>query len=108
MEKEQIKNIISNLEQVSIIIDRVEDFNKLQEDYIDFSIYEDNKDGGKDLRDSALLTLNELLRTKESHLSLCYQMTDLLKDANDTLEKSLRKLYKEIKEDKEEEALKDE
>lgn len=71
------------------------DLNILQRDYIDFKVY-DSKEGQEV---DALLTINELLRTQDSHIVVNEVMTRLLKEIDKVLDDTINNYYGNKKED---------
>lgn len=101
---EYLENKIKEMEAISIFLEEIEHLNLLQEDYIDFQEYKDEAKGN--LQINALLTLNELRRTKKEHITLSHVIDEKIGSANDIVEKLLREMYdqqnklkKDIKED---------
>lgn len=71
------------------------DLNILQRDYIDFKVY-DSKEGQEM---DALLTINELLRTQDSHIVVNEVMTRLLKEIDKVLDDTINNYNGNKKED---------
>ena len=95
MEKiEEISKRIEKVEKISILLEAIGNISRLQEDYIDFSEYEDEKGN---MLSNALLTLNELRRTKAEHITLSYVIDEKITEANKIVQDILRVMYKEKK-----------
>ena len=88
---EDLENKIKEMEAISIFLEEIEHLNLLQEDYIDFREYEDEAKGN--LSTNALLTLNELRRTKKEHITLSHVIEEKIEKANEIVETLLREMY---------------
>lgn len=79
-------NLDTNLNDLVVLIERVQAFNLLLKDYMDFKTcnYDDLTKNA-----NALLVLNELERTKDEHILLSCQIDDLLKTALGKLQDSI-------------------
>ena len=95
MKKEENKQIIRDIENIRAKVNDVMDLNILQRDYIDFKVY-DSKEGQEV---DALLTINELLRTQDSHIVVNEVMTRLLKEIDKVLDDTINNYYGNKKED---------
>ncbi len=95
MKKEENKQIIRDIENIRAKVNDVMDVNILQRDYIDFKVY-DSKEGQEV---DALLTINELLRTQDSHIVVNEVMTRLLKEIDKVLDDTINNYYGNKKED---------
>ena len=82
---------IEKLEEATLLLGAIGDLSRLQEDYIDFKECEDRDNA----LDNALLTLTELKRTKEEHLTLSYLMEEKINETRKILESVLKEMYKE-------------
>ena len=91
MKNEKNEQIIKDLERVICNLEKVQAFNNLQEDFINFNVYDD----GKSTEENALLTLNELKRTQNDHLLLSYTIDDYLRESINKVSNSLRKITKD-------------
>lgn len=90
---EDLEKTIKEMEAISIFLEEIDHLNLLQEDYIDFREYEDEAKGN--LSVNALLTLNELRRTKKEHITLSHVIDEKIEKANELVETLLRKMYEE-------------
>jgi hypothetical protein len=77
------------LERVLSNIEKVQAFNLMQEDYIDFKEITNTSD--------ALVTLYELTRTKDAHILLGYTMDDMLNAISTDIKAILEDTYKSDK-----------
>ena len=82
----KISKLIDELEKVSVLLEVIGNISNLQLDYIDFQEYKDN---------NAILTLNELMRTKSEHVTLGHILEEKVKEADKQVQKVLHELYKE-------------
>lgn len=88
---EDLENKIKEMEAISVFLEEIEHLNLLQEDYIDFQEYKDEAKG--DLSTNALLTLNELRRTKKEHITLSHVIDEKIEKANEIVETLLKEMY---------------
>lgn len=95
MKKEENKQIIRDIENIRAKVNDVMDLNILQRDYIDFKVYDSQE--GQEV--DALLTINELLRTQDSHIVVNEVMTRLLKEIDKVLDDTINNYYGNKKED---------
>lgn len=80
------QNIQDKLNDLAVLIERVQAFNTLIKDYIDFKEFK-YEDLTKN--DNALLVLNELNRTKQEHILLNCQIDELLNTALTKIEETI-------------------
>lgn len=91
----EISKMIEEVEKVSILLEAIGNLSSLQLDYIDFEEYSDKTENDVT---NALLTLNELLRTKSEHITLGHVIDEKIAEADKQVQKILKTLYSMKKE----------